>query len=255
MVRQTVIPKTYSLKTCIYVAGVMLALNAIEPHRVSKNAFASRTESLVVSTPKNVATTLSPSEQIELEQSKYLTILQNRNIASNYSIVEDVVSKAVQYLGSDGLGGEQFLKEIAMAESRLGTHPNTIRTSGAAGRGIWQIDRIGFEETKNVASHPILKQYHKNLKKVGIDWEKVTWNDCNKPLYGAIAARLLLVCKPFQIAQNRAKRAKQWKEHYNSFSGKGTPEHYWETIKECYAELDIADRYPNIDYTKYLRRL
>jgi hypothetical protein len=248
MVRQTVIPKTYSIKTYAYIVGVLVALNGIEPKKAD------------VYTPSVTAVeveelSLSLIEQIEQEQEAYLDALEKRDMVTNYGLVDKAVSDAINYLNAKHLGGEQFLKEIAMAESRLGTHPNTIRTSGNAGRGIWQIDRIGFEETKNVSSHPILKEYHKNLKRVGIDWEKVTWDDCNKPLYGAIAARLLLVCKPFKIAENRAKRAVQWKKHYNSFAGKGTPEHYWETVKECYAQLNKTDRYPNMDYWKYIRNI
>jgi hypothetical protein len=248
MVRQTVIPKSYSFKTYVYIVGVMVALSDIQPLRTEPMQTWAQP---VVEEELN----LSLIEQIELEQEAHLKALAARDMVANYAVVDHAVAKAIEYLDAEDLGGKQFLKEIAMVESRLGTHPNTIRTSGSAGRGIWQIDEIGFVETKNIKSHPILKQYHKNLKAVGIDWSKVTWEDCNKPLYGAIAARLLLVCKPFKIADNRAKRAEQWKRHYNSFAGKGTPEYYWEAVKECYAKLDKTDRYPDVNYTKYLRNL
>jgi hypothetical protein len=170
----------------------------------------------------------------------FLKEIDSDDISKNYKIVDRTIDLAIKIL-SDSLndvGGRQFLKEIAIAESRLGSDPRHIRYEGNAGRGIWQLDKIGFEETKNISSHPNLKIYHERLKKYGIDWDKVEWNDCNKPLYGAIAARLLILSKPFKISKNRQIRAKQWKEHYNSNKGKGTPIKYLAKVKNIYAMLD-----------------
>jgi hypothetical protein len=157
----------------------------------------------------------------------YTQEIKSNDTEYNYISIKETIDIAINMLSdSVDIGGRQFLLEIAMIESRLGTDPNHVRYNGNSGRGVWQLDRIGFEETKNTSSHPSLKIYHKRLLEFGIDWEKVEWNDCNKPLYGAIAARLLILSKPFKISKYREVRAMQWKEHYNSHKGKGTPEKY-----------------------------
>jgi hypothetical protein len=155
-----------------------------------------------------------------------------------YKRVQQAVDAAIKLLTGDSqLGGGKFLVEIAMVESKLGTDDNTIRNAGTQGKGVWQIDKLAFDSTKDVKSHPILSVYHKRLLGKGVDWSKVSWNDCNQLLYGAIAARLYLLVKPFKIAETMDGRAAQWKKYYNTGSGKGTVDVYKKHVKHCVTNI------------------
>jgi len=177
------------------------------------------------------------------------------NIKHNYNKIVKASKVAISLLkGKNQLGGKIFLTEIAMAESMLGTDPVSVRTSGSAGRGPWQIDKIAFNETKNVKSHPILKTYHEILRKNGANWKYVQWNDCNTFLWGSIAARLYLIFQPFTISENRVIRAQQWKKYYNTHSGKGSAEEYWNRVQKCYKLLNLKDPYEGLSYKDALKK-
>lgn len=186
---------------------------------------------------------------------EYAFTVSTANIKDNYNKIANAIIKALDYLSDKEIGGKEFLKEIAMTETKLGTDLNTNRTTGDAGRGVWQIDEIAFDDTKNTDSHPILKKYHENLKKSGVDWDNVDWDDCNKLIYGAIAARLIIAIKPFKINENRAYRASQWKQYYNTSLGKGTADDYWNRVRECYKKCGIADKYANVTLAQYLQSI
>lgn len=124
-----------------------------------------------------------------------------------------------------------FLKRIAKAESDFGRHHSTFR-KGYYG-GIWQVDRVGFEETKNVGSHPNLAKLHDAIKAKfswgglpGVDWEKTTWEDCIIPAYSCVAARLYLSTIPERIPDTLEEQARYWKKYYNTPAGDGTVQHF-----------------------------
>jgi hypothetical protein len=127
---------------------------------------------------------------------------------------------------------KKLLQEIAMAETFLGTINNTIRNW--AGRGIWQIDPIGFIDTRNVKSHPFLKKELGYLNKAGINWYKVSHNDCNTFLKGAIGAFIFIYLKgALKTDISTAKyRARFWKKWYNTSAGKGSVSGFLEKIKK-----------------------
>ena len=84
--------------------------------------------------------------------------------ASGSKVVEDVVKNVEATLG----GTNELLKRTAFVESKYGKNPNPYR-NGYHG-GIWQVDKIGFDDTQNVKSHPNLrKQYAKVRDDFGID--------------------------------------------------------------------------------------
>jgi len=179
------------------------------------------------------------SEQVN-ERVTFTTLPEEgkKNMPNNYKNIQAAIDKASRLLYSGKkLGGKEFLTEIAMAETYLGTYKGTVRKT--AGRGVFQLDKIGFEETKNIKSHPGLKKYHATLKKNGIDWAKVKIDDTNKLVYGAIAARLLLLIIPEAIPTTRTARARQWKKYYNTSAGKGTPQKYIDRVEYCYKLLNI----------------
>jgi hypothetical protein len=110
-------------------------------------------------------------------------------------------------------------------ESRGGKALGTLR-KGYHG-GVMQVDNIGFKDTQNVKSHPVLKRYHDRIKRAyGWDWNKIKWSDLSKdPVKSIIAARLLYATSPKAIPSTRKGRALYWKRHYNK-SGKGKPSDY-----------------------------
>lgn len=139
--------------------------------------------------------------------------------ASGSKIVKDAVKKVESSLGTTN----KLLERTAYVESKYGKDPNTYR-DGYHG-GIWQVDRIGFEDTQNVASHSKLKNHFKTIKRdFGIDWPTVKYEDLRKPLYSAIAARLKYknIDTTIPSSWQLASQAEYWKNHYNTGSGKGS---------------------------------
>mmetsp|Transcript_197 Transcript_197/g.284 ORF Transcript_197/g.284 Transcript_197/m.284 type:complete len:179 (-) Transcript_197:115-651(-) len=127
-----------------------------------------------------------------------------------------------------------FLRRIAKAESDFGRHPSTFRNSYYG--GIWQVDRVGYEETKNVMAHPSLRRLHASVEKKfswmglpGVVWSKSSWNDCIIPAYSCMAARLFLALITTSIPRSLPDQAKYWKTHYNTPSGAGTERHFIES--------------------------
>ncbi|XP_072045518.1 uncharacterized protein [Amphiura filiformis] len=123
-----------------------------------------------------------------------------------------------------------FLRRIARVESNDGRHPDTYR-SGYNG-GIWQVDEVGFKDTQNTASHPGLTRKFQAIQSgVGINWPSVQWSDLRKPLYSALAARLLLSNKPGAIPTTLEGQAAYWKKHYNTAAGAGTEQKFIDANK------------------------
>lgn len=132
-----------------------------------------------------------------------------------------------------------FLRRIAIVESKFGDDPNTFKDrvqddDGVAKKyhgGIWQVDKIGFDATKDTGSHPSLNgKYEIIRQKFGIWWPDVTWSDLRKPLYSAIAARLYLSRVPQPIPSTLNDQAEYWKEHYNTSKGKGTKQGFIDKV-------------------------
>lgn len=118
-----------------------------------------------------------------------------------------------------------FLFRIAAAESRFGAHPSTYR-DGYHG-GIWQVDRIGFQDTQNLDSHPGLESKFMAIYEVtGKAWQDQGWEICRDPRFSCLAARLYLCNKPSSIPLSKHGQAAYWKAEYNSLSGAGTVEHF-----------------------------
>jgi hypothetical protein len=117
-----------------------------------------------------------------------------------------------------------FLEQIAKVESDYGSHPNTF-TGGSC--GIWQVDKIGLEDTQDLNSHPNLDWRHHNIYSLtGIRWKDVCCDDLCYPVLCALAARMYLLNIPEEFPQTLQGRAEYWKNNYNSSEGKGTIDHF-----------------------------
>ncbi len=163
-----------------------------------------------------------------------------RGEATNLSLEEILVPKAqgestidITVAAVDQLfGGGEFLKRVAKVESNFGTDKGTFRKKGD--RGIWQLNqKTGFEATKDVESHPGLKRAHEKIsEEFGIDWDAISFEDLEKPLISALAARLFLLTIPEEIPNTLEEQAEYWKEHYNTPKGKGTAKRFIKVNKE-----------------------
>jgi hypothetical protein len=128
-----------------------------------------------------------------------------------------------------------FLKRIAKVESHYGEHALTFR-DGYYG-GIWQVDRIAFEETKNTKAHPKLKKLHHALAirshrisalKKRLDWQTIDWKESRKAFISCLAARLYLATIPESVPDSLNGQAQYWKKYYNTSQGQGTEKHFIE---------------------------
>lgn len=136
---------------------------------------------------------------------------------------EGIVDDSISVVESLFPGGGDFLKRIARAESNFGQARDTFRESGD--KGIFQIREVGFEATKDTASHPNLQRAHDRIRdELGIDWQSVEFSDLDKPLIAALAARLFLLRIPEPIPETLEGQAEYWKKFYNTALGKGTVE-------------------------------
>ena len=109
----------------------------------------------------------------------------------------------------------ELLRRIAYVETRDGTAANTYR-QGYDG-GIWAVDRNVFLDTQNVDSHPRLRAKLAQIEDdFRINWYSANWRELRKPLYSAIAARLVLYNFPRAIPQadDISAQAELWAEYY-----------------------------------------
>jgi hypothetical protein len=147
--------------------------------------------------------------------------------ASGEDLVDRVVCRTDEIFYDSSLPpAAQFLKRIAKAESDYGRHLGTYR-SGYYG-GIWQVDRIGFKETQDTLSHPVLIDLHRTLREKGaplgqkpLNWTTIIWQACVVPEISCIAARLFLAIIPSPIPRSLRGQAHYWKKYYNTYVGSG----------------------------------
>ena len=104
-----------------------------------------------------------------------------------------------------------LLRRIAYVETRDGTRSNSTN--------IWAVSEVLLESTKNTTNRPLLAIKHGQLSlEFGFSWVDVVWEELFKPLYSAVAARLLLSLAPEMIpdSNNIPGQAQFWKQYYNS---------------------------------------
>ena len=110
----------------------------------------------------------------------------------------------------------ELLRRIAFVETRDGTAEDTYR-EGFDG-GVWAVSREAFLHTQDRNINPRLPGKFEDIReKFQIDWPSVTWRDLRRPLYSAIAARLVLFVAPASIPQTSDIPAQTefWMRYYN----------------------------------------
>ena len=80
-----------------------------------------------------------------------------------------------------------FLRRIAKVESQYGEDSRTYRPHYFG--GIWQMDRVAYEETKRVSAHPRLAKWHCAIQKKSaesglrpIEWSSTRWEQLAAPV-------------------------------------------------------------------------
>ena len=146
------------------------------------------------------------------------------DVITNETTGETVVDDAIREISALNFADDHgFLKRIAWVESKFGADPNTFTNKNGQPYhgGIWQVDQIGFEDTKNVIAHPALRSKFQEIEDIlKIRWSAVDWICLRSPLYSALAARLLLSNVKAPIPSSVESQASYWKKYYNK-SGKG----------------------------------
>ncbi|XP_065832505.1 uncharacterized protein [Oscarella lobularis] len=140
-----------------------------------------------------------------------------------------VVEETVRLIADSGIfpNDHGLLRKIAWVESRDGTHSSTFRDpTSEAGVGIWQMDKTTFEDLRNNYLKRKKELVQKIISTFGIDLTSVSREDLYESLIAALYARVLLVRFPEAIPSDDKGQAKYWKDHYNTKSGKGTPEKF-----------------------------
>ena len=125
---------------------------------------------------------------------------------------------AVARIQQSGVFGSDngLLRRIAYVETRDGTSNDTFR-DGYYG-GIWAVDEEKFLMTQmtNLSSRlPIKLQQIQEFFK--INWTGVTWMDLQRPIFSALAARLVLFLADRAIppTSDLHAQAEFWVEYYN----------------------------------------
>ena len=117
---------------------------------------------------------------------------------------------------------EMKWKEVALkshhtyVETRDGTLPRTFR-DGYNG-GIWAVDENAFRSTQDTNSFARLPAKIQQIEELlQINWLDVEWRDLRKPLYSALAARLIIFNAPASVppTNDLMGQAQFWMQYYN----------------------------------------
>ena len=130
----------------------------------------------------------------------------------------DIIDDVVIVVGG-GENAKKLLIETAQIESKMGTYPyNPFRDYGL---GVFQFDKIGFEDTQARTSPRLKKVIRDNYN---IDIDNLSYYDLRfSPLYSAIFARLKYYLVPAKIPDTKYGRALYWFKWYNG-GGAGSQE-------------------------------
>ena len=129
----------------------------------------------------------------------------------------DVVLLSIAYIHQVAIfqDDNNLLRRIAFVETKDGSYLDPFNSGG-----IWAVDEDTFLSTQiNKNSNITLFQKYEEMRLLfGIDWKAVQWSELNKPLYSALAARLVLFIAPENIPSSDAVPAQAhfWRDHYNT---------------------------------------
>ena len=190
---------------------------------------------------------------------KYLKLFENKNLLDRFKTyqfenkikqnksalktnalnIKEVIHTACEFCLDES--SHIFMFEISMVETMLGISSKSKATRGDIGRSLWHVDKGTFEWTKT--PHIRINKALTNLKKLGIDWSQMEWNDISENiLFGAIACKLVLLKKGLSYntsgkLNSRAKRANYYAIIYNGKGSDKAEKHYLYNTIGWYNEL------------------
>lgn len=144
------------------------------------------------------------------------------------SLVKVFAQRVVEVLGG-GDAAVLLICETAVAETGLGIFPD--KTRGSAGRGLCQVDPIGFEDVIARARQSdvdaVEREFDIRLRSRVAGDRCATLADLDySPLLSLIICRLHYKLRQEPLPQNLAGRARYWKKYYNTSAGAGTEKDY-----------------------------
>lgn len=181
-------------------------------------------------------------------------IVKNKeNALQNALNIKEVIHSACNWcLDNSGL---IFMFEIAIVETGLGTSSKSNATTGDIGRGIFHVDEGTFKWTQE--KHSRINLALQNLKKKGLDWSTVEWNDVSKNiLIAAIACKLVLLKKGINKSTDLSTMDKRSKIYAKYYNGGGTAEaqsNFIKNVKGWLSHLkDKGAEYFNFNNKKFI---
>ncbi|XP_022079977.1 uncharacterized protein LOC110973441 [Acanthaster planci] len=109
----------------------------------------------------------------------------------------------------------RFIRRIAWVETTDGTDQFTYSDQNYHG-GIWRVDRSVYDFTMTMYNNPRYASLFSDVEALmQINWSRTTWQDCRKPLYSALAARLYFHSIQPNIPQGITLQATLWRTRYH----------------------------------------
>ncbi|XP_025113618.1 uncharacterized protein LOC112575805 isoform X2 [Pomacea canaliculata] len=108
-----------------------------------------------------------------------------------------------------------FLRRLAYLETEDGKAPNTYMMNTYY-NGIWRTNKDMFMETQQQSSPALLEAHRKIEAAFGINWQSVRWEDLQKPLYSALAAKLYITYRGLQIPSSPNDQISFWLSNFPS---------------------------------------
>lgn len=108
-----------------------------------------------------------------------------------------------------------YIRRIAWVETRDGLNRAFTFRPGYHG-GLWQVDEVVFQETKNTAAYPLLIEKYQQIRvEFDIEWPTMEWEELRKPLHCGLAVWLYMFTRSESIPLNIHDQADHWKRNYN----------------------------------------
>ena len=124
-----------------------------------------------------------------------------------------------------------YIRRIAWAETRDGLNRTFTFRPGYHG-GLWQVDEVVFQETKDTLAYPLLdEKYEQILVEFDIEWSRVQWVELRKPLYSGLAVWLYMFTRTEAIPLNIQDQANHWRRNYNRLHAQLTVEKFVIRVK------------------------
>ena len=102
-----------------------------------------------------------------------------------------------------------LLRRIAYVETRDGAREHD---------NIWAVSEEALQQTQ-ISDHPTLNVKHNLIAlEFDVEWKQLSWEDLKRPLYSALAARLLLFLASERLPDSGdiEGQARFWKQYYNT---------------------------------------